>query len=470
MSQSTFQQSNNGGGGTQIVLTANEDLVAGQTVGIASNLENQAMQAVLSLRSQATATIPGTSSGQISSTVCEISPNKYVVPIKESDSPYSDQRVFVLELDEDTMTFTFGAVSAIISKMGISSIAKIDTDKFIITTVQATTGSNLVSVACSVSGLTVSIIDSIQVSCIDYDSIKSVQMATDRAAVVVSKNTSGGTETSDIVEVLLSGTTISYSTFEQIVVARSSFGMAKVDTDKVALLCGASSSSAFRSTITIATVSGGVWTIGTPLKMSPLLSGTQSNMGIFSSVNNEVYVTGFIGAVTTNRALLKYTTTTMTPVLAASGLFSSSGAFIVSDGSDIYLTGGSFYKVSESGSVLTMSKVSGQTGINSTSNQVLSSAGGYFLIIKGATPTSGSPNSTSNIDYHVQGMTSLYTGIAQNTVSRGGDVIVKIIGIDGNQTGLLAGANYEPSAGGLIPSTGLTPYTLQATSSTEVNI
>jgi len=475
MSKSTFTQ-NNGGGGTQIVLTANEDLVAGQTVGIASNLENQAMKAVLATRSQTGPTSTGSNSTSNGEAICEISPNKYAVVLERSDSPYGESKVFIIELDEDTMTFTFGAISAYLSVKGIHSIAKIDTDKFIISSVAYAGSADLVSTACSVSGLTVTVIGAIQVGCIDYDNIKSEQLDTNRVALVVSKRSSGGAESSELVEVSLSGATVSYGTFKTIIGGISAFTLAVVDTNKVALVCAVSSSGSYTRSISIATVSAGVWTLGTPLTMAPVISGDSSlKIGIASYSTNEVYVSGQGGS--NELSIIKYSTTTATPTVIASGTISVGSAplglvqSIVTDGTNIYLFRGSIvYKVIESGSVLNLSIVTGLTVASANQKLAVSSSNGYYLMFYSGGSTLISGNMVSDFSYHIQGMTNLYTGIVQNTVSRGGSAIVKISGIDGNQTGLIPGATYEPSAGGLIPSTGLTPYTLQATSSTEVNI
>jgi len=480
MSNSTFQQSNNGGGGTQIVLTANEDLVAGQTVGIASNLENQAMQAVSPNREQEVSLVISDSIGRSVLATCQIDTNKYVVLCSEAVGGVSFFAV-IAELNDD-MTWTLGAPSAILafSSSGLESVTlvKVTSTSFAFVFIDDTTDGVVRVIGCTVSGTTITLGASDTYSALNNAyTLDAVYLSDDSIAVLITGESGSSGVVSTINNITFSGSTPTAGTYLNL----NSIGlnnkpgvMVKTNTDEVAI--------AVNDKIISATLSAGTWT-----QTNATVSSGSTNdvvLGIASITTDIVYA---VFAVSITELVVYIYDVSGTPTLVASGTVTVANAntgatTLLTDGTSVYLANGAsitIREVIESGSdVLIPTQPAVDTGLTPNTNTdttgifknvCQNSDDGFFITFTAKTLINGTTD-IATLNYHIQGMTNLYTGIVQNTVSRGGSAIVKLSGIDGNQTGLIPGATYEPSAGGLRESTGLTPYTLQATSATTINI
>lgn len=461
------------GGGVLIDLTAEEDLTAGDTVGFASHIDDAAFKAVWAER-LASANI-GINNSAVHA-VCRLTDDVYAILIVRvgGSGPYG---TIIGTLDRDTQTWSFGAPSASIginSSIGSPDIVTLDTDKFAVTAFTSVTNPYTIEVVvCTVSGTTITVGNSdsfSEPSTDNANNVMCVQLATDRFAMVV-----GGTQAGshcDLFEVTVSGNTPTIGTQEILDNSTQRIsGIEVIDTDKVAVVND--------TNIWIATVSGGTWTVGSPVTMSTSTGTVVGRFGIKSAATDTVYV-----ATLTSNVTIEYFTvsgTVPTSVDTLNSLSTSSTSMtLVSDQTDVFLISQTVTAGENGASKLSI--LGGTTIVSSPfipfdisdnpstntmfANQVLEGSD-YFGICQ------SNNNATGNLlefIYHVQGMTPYFIGIAQATTARGASVNVLITGVDSNQTGLTPGALYNAFEGGIVNTATQTFDTLKAQSATDIKV
>lgn len=461
------------GSGASINLTAGEDLTAGDTVGYASHIDDTAFKAVWAER-LASADI-GINNSAVQA-VCRLTDDVYAILIVRvgGSNPYG---TIIATLDRDTQTWSFGAPSASIginSGFGAPDIVRLDVDKFAVAAFTSNTNPYTIEVVvCDVVGTNITVGNSDSFSEPSTDNanqVMCVQLDTDRFAMVV-----GGTQAGshcDLFEVTVSGNTPTIGTQEILDNSTQRISAIEViDTDKVAVVND--------TNLWIATVSGGVWTVGSPATMSTTTGSTVGQLGIKSAATDTVYV-----ATPSSNVTVEYFTvsgTVPTSVDTINSLSTSSTSMtLASDQTDVFLisqtvTAGEngASKLSILGGTTIISSpfipfnISDNPGTNIMfANQVLEGSD-YFGICQ------GDNNATGNLlefIYHVQGMTPYFIGIVQGTAARGASVNVLIAGVDSNQTGLTPGALYNAFEGGIVNTATQTFDTLKAQSATDIKV
>jgi hypothetical protein len=467
------------GNGTVINLTAGEDLTAGDTVGYASFIDDTATKAVWAYRINSTTSLGYTVDGVRA--ICEIDTDKYAILFETTEAgintPY---RAIIAQLDKDTLTWTFGTPSAIIKRPAGDAVAlcKVATDKFIVSYLIGTVPAELGVKACTVSGTTITIGAEDTYTSGDNGSMTDMtQLDTDRVALILS---TGGFSAQDevLVEITVSGSTATIGTPSIISGITDGLGLVqKIDTDKIAIVSGQS--------VYVATVSGGTWTVGTPVTLPSSISTGTSNGQV--SINSKDTGEFWVVAGSNSVYYLHYTVSGTVPTLNASGSYvdaNNTACSLMTDGTDMFIFTESttqslsgVAKLSINGASIDISPfvvtynsntASIFSGDNSHIKNMMINANGYY----GQLSTDGSVGELDelNIPFHIKGMTNLFTGIAQNTVSRGGTAQVLISGVDENQTGLTAGALYNASEGGIVNTSSQLFNTMQAQSATKLKI
>lgn len=447
-------------------IRAIEDLVAGNTVGYATNIADGAIKAVWAQRLASTAI--GTNVIGVEA-VCEIDTDKYALVVDDVGVQY---KVVIATLDRDTLTWSFGALSANVVPefAGNVDIVKLDTDKFAVASFTSVTNPYTIRVrVCTVSGTTVTVggtANFSEPSTDNANNLQCVQLGTDRFALVV-----GGTQAGshcDLFEVTVSGTTPTIGTQEIIDNSTTNIsGIEVIGTDKVAVINDKS--------IWIATVSGGVWTVGSPETLAGDTGVNTQILGIISNATDTVFVNtnGFLeyftvsGTTITAVANATYTTTGGTATTLA---VDNTDVFLINQSTTAAVNGAS--KLTVAGAAITLSpfaqfNIANNGGTtNMFANQILFGSD-YFGVVQGGNNPTG-----SNLEFlfHVKGMTSFFIGAAESSAPRNNYVNVLISGVDNNQSGLTAGALYDPLEGGLTPV--ITPgfFTVQAQNSTSIKI
>jgi hypothetical protein len=463
--------------GSVINLTAGEDLTAGDTVGYASFIDDTAMKAVWAYRINSTGSLGYTVDGVRA--VCEIDTDKYAILFETSEAgvntPY---RAVISTLDRDTLTWSFGTPSAIIKRPSgdAISLCKVDTDKFIMSYLNDSVPAELGVKACTVSGTTIAIgAEDTYTSPDNGDLTDLTYLAPDRVAVLIS---TGGYSGQDavLIEITVSGSTATIGSPTLIAGITNGLGLIeKIDTDKVAIVYGDS--------VIIATVSGGTWTVGTPVTLpSSIVTGQlYGQISINSKDTDEFWV---IADRTSNVRYLHYTVSGTTPTLNASGTYADAGNDVVSlmnDGTDMFLFAQSsdallsgVAKLTINGASIDISPfvvkyTSASLFVGSTSHvkNMMINASGYYGQL-----STDSPGATDelNVPFHIKGMTNLFIGVAQSTTARGATVPVLIAGVDDNQTGLTTGALYDAFEGGIVATGTQLFNTMQAQNSTDLKI
>jgi hypothetical protein len=459
--------------GTVINLTAGEDLTAGDTVGYASFIDDTAMKAVWSERLANGTGLSGTVVAI--EAICRLQNDVYAIAVNDG----TNYECIIGTLDRDTNTWTFGALSGNIDAVnsGNVDVVRLDNNKFAFVHFSQTVNPYTIEVTvCTVSGTTITIGGNDSFSEPSTDNANNVQcvaLGTDRFAMVLGG--SSATSHCDLFEVTVSGTTPTIGTQEVIDSNTSSFSaIALIGTDKVAVVN--------ETSIWIATVSAGTWTVGSPVTFTGGTGGgidgtALSTLSLVSNATDTVFLSR---GTNSNWRTTYFTISGTVPTIVANGtqdLVSNTVMGIVTtDGTDVYTIIQSsaingIAKLSVSGTDVLFSTfipINIQNGISSrlmASNQIIDGSG-YFGICQG-------DNSSVNeieFNFYVQGMTPYFIGIAQSTVSRGANISVKIGGVDTNQTGLTTGTLYDAFEGGIVATGTQLFNTMQAQNSTDLKI
>lgn len=463
-----------GNGGNIINITAGEDLTAGDTVGFASNIPDTVTKALWAYR---TNSYPSSAYSKDSNlAICEIDTDKYAVII-ETTEPGTDMpmRAVIATYNPSTMSFSFGAISSLIERVpnGNQVAVKLDTDKFAVCYFEDSVPYEIAVTVCTVSGTTITVgntdtlVGGGNAGCVD-----AVQLGGDRFAMLVTYHGAGSKF--DLFEVTVSGNTPTVTAPTAVAAAsNNTIGIIeKIATDKVAIYYG--------TNLYVCTVSGGSWTIGSPLGTTTSSGANFAYIGLVSIATDEFWLCMRSG---NDRIIRNYTVSGTTITQVATGTFTdanSTASTLVTDNTNVYLWSFSstdylsgIAKLSKSGAVITIEPFAARFALNGSGTMSV----GAVLMKSHAIRNSGTyygviplEITSDSLNYHIQGMTNYFSGIAQSTVAKGATVNVKIGGVDSNQTGLIAGALYEPFEGGLVTSTTPNELTMQAQAPTKIKI
>jgi len=415
------------GGGASIVGVANQDLTAGQTVGI-SNLGGGI---AIANRPKYAFTLPDTAQAA-----------EYV--------PLGSDRVFMLykvngaatlkgivgTIDRDTMEISVGsAVSYTTSLQGtIFEVALLDTDKVAVVYTESGAPKNLKIHVSTISGSTITANSqqSVATTTNNVNSIRLTQIATDKVALYTAEDS---TLNPLIRAITVSGTTIgTVGTAVTCIQVRS---MVSHTTDALSMFGNADAT--VDDTLQIATVSSTTVTVGTAVTVNTVNTNISDNK--LCVVNATTIVLSYRGAPGggVRAATISGTTPTL-GTFVSSGIGGAQQSVFYDSARALVMYGiGKYYTISGT----TLTSVIGGVGStwadtgSSVSNFV--NMGTYYAVID---VTSSANNIT------IQGMSTIFTGFAARTVSRGASVAVTTKGQVAGQTGLYAGYNYTANGTG----------------------
>ncbi len=464
-----------GSGGTTISLTAIEDITEGQTIGLATNIDTSAALAVWATRHTDGFTEVDLEPYQGITGAIRMVDDTYVLLFGAFfNTGTGEPGAITATLDRATNTWTFGTPlrmfpSVVGDPFGVTMVRLTD-DKFAAACFVDTTPYDISVGIFTISGgvITPQGLDSVSTGQ-NAARVDLSRLADDRFAMVTG-GTQAGTNV-DLYEVTVDGSNIpTIGSTEVLDTATTAFSyMETINTDKVAIIND--------TNIWVATVSAGVWTVGTPGTLFNATVGDTRIGGIISIVTDEVWTLG-------SSSIQYFTVSGTTPTSVASASIGAQDAkTLATDGTDVYFvtqdatpdpaTNG-VARLSVSGSAITVSPYAQfDLSLDFSDDFIFK-----YLVLRGSDyygvvqdTTQSSPGDNVNFDFHIQGMTTYFVGIAQNTVPRGGTVQVKIKGIDSNQTGITPGALYIAFEGGLIPTADPTePWKVQGVNSTSVEI
>lgn len=449
-------------GNLTITATAEQDLVAGQPVGMSASLDDKVALALLKNQLNTLSTsIVGINN------IIEISTDTYVICGNSAGGTVW----FVAKIDRSTMTIT--TLLADTASEQDAYAAKLDTNKFAV--VQYNSGPQTITdKVFTVSGITATNIGSNNYGSASGPLTSITSAGTDR---LVYTRIDGFTPTgSKMVAITYSGGTGSAGS--AVTLDSSSISRYKVnyvDTDTI---------------LTVQNQTGG----GSPSTSVPCAIYTVTGNSFGSGTGTGVGTTGSttsrgtsVSVVSPGVFLLRAQRTT-SPVFSNLYLCHLSGSSIVTDQTsttDSDGTGnltsiavaGKAYETCYTGTTATnrineitvsgtsFTKKVASIGLLCAASPLinLDSTNGYYY----ATNYSGSTEISTNI----QGMSNNFIGIVQSTVSRGTSVNVLIKGVDTHQSGLSAGNTYIVSNGAFVISGDPTlPNKGIATSPTSIEI
>jgi len=449
-------------GNFTITATAEQDLIAGQPVGMSASLDDKVALALITKYINANLV----SSASISN-ICEIAQDKYVVLYEDASNFPS---AFVAQVNRSTMSIAVG--NTVTFSQGGARVAKLDTDKYVIVYYRSGTG-DIQDEVFSVSGTT-----SASLGINTYGSasgpVNSITSAgTDR---IVYTRRDGFTPTgSKMVAITYSGATGSAgSTITLDANTASIYIVSYVDTNTVMSVQNTSSGSSTGVPCSIYTVTGN--TFGSPTGTTVGTVGSNSSRSVGVSV------------VSPGVFLLRAQRTT-SPVFSNLYLCHLSGSSIVTDqtsATDSDAVSGNLTPIGVSGKVyetcytgvtatnrINEITVSGTTFTNKVASIGITFENAPLILLDSTNGYYYATNwkSATEIGTNIQGMSNNFVGIAQSTVSRGSTLSVLIKGVDTNQSGLSAGNTYIVSNGAFVLSGDPTlPNKGIATSQTSIEI
>jgi len=429
--------------GIIISTTASEDITVGTPVGVSNGIDDSVARANTNSWD---VTFPDTI---INHKTIKVATDKVATLYRASSATL---RVCVSSIDTSDFknALAYGSYQTITTDLLVPSsypleatdIAYLDENKFIVTYAENSSNTIVKYVVGTVSGTTITLgtaanvvtasdpIDSLIVTAIGTD--KGVISYRETSTILSSKAfTTSGT-------VATFGSAVTYSTSS----STASIAATKINTDKFILVTGTAGGtegqvgSISGTTITLGTLATITTSAGFPTKQSLSIVSHDTDKFICSVyVNPSQKVTA---------STVSGTTITVGTELVNTTTASNSQSLYVVSPTEIYFTAtfpalnGAIGKISVSGTTLTLSGIVASR-IVFGGNDVLTNMGSYFFML-GATGTI----------YFIYGMSLSFIGIAQSSASKGNSLLVKIAGVDKNQTGLNAGGLYKILSGELV--------------------
>lgn len=416
-----------GASGTKITAVANQDLVAGQTVGI-SNLGGGV---AIANRPKYVFTLPDTAQAA-----------EYV--------PLGNDRVFMLykvngaatlkgivgTIDRDTMEISVGGeVTYTTSLQGtIFEVALLDTDKVAIVYTESGAPKNLKIHVSTISGTTITANaqQAVATTTNDVNSIRLTQIATDKVALYTAE---ASTLNPLIRAITVSGTTL--GTVGTAVTCIQVNAMVSHTTDALSMFGNADGT--VDDTLQIATVSGTTVTVGTSATVNTVNTNPSDNK--LCVVNATTIVLSYRGAPGggVRAATISGTTPTL-GTFVSSGIGGGQQSVFYDSARSLVMYGiGKYYTISGTTLTLAIGGIGSSWASTGSSVSNFVNMGTYYAVIDVS-------SSANNIT--IKGMSTIFTGFAYNTVARGGNVTVLIKGQVAGQTGLYAGYNYTANGTG----------------------
>lgn len=418
----------------KLVCVADENLTAGQPVGISNGLSG--LKVARAVRTSDTVD-NGISAANVlnSNSQCAIGGDKFVfVQAQNSDdSLYAT----VGSIDTSTKEVTLGTPVAASTdiKSNLYGVCKLDTDKFIVFYSEDAATDTLWYRIGTVSGTTITfgaaaIFHTLPGGHSVQGQITCDFISTNKGIMFVGSSTTTGGRLiafTAVGTVATAGTPASIGT--TIDDDTSNNCVRKVDTDKFILACQS-------GYVQVGTLSGTTITLGSEVDFTAVSIGDNINIAVLST--SLVVVTFKDGSGTGRHTAASISGTT--PAFGAmvssnqhdQGVYvESATSYLVSNSQDSY-----FSRLTVSGTTITFVGVIIYTGTNDFL-QFIAIENGYYLALNDA------------FKFYIQGMSGQFLGIAQTTVAKGANVEVVCEGIDEHQTGLIPGGRYQVIDGGL---------------------
>lgn len=403
---------------TVINLTAGQDLVAGNPVGVSFLDDNTVAIANTTYLEQAFGATPD------SMLTIQIATDKIAILYRSG----ANLAVRVGTIDRDTMLFTFGsAVNINTDTPTAYDIQKLDTNKFAVIYNTATDDDQVRLVGATVATNTITLGTSVLLltatNPLTQGLIKCAQNGTDRGITFVSDNTSY----QQVIAYTFAGTVPTAGGGVATDINGGGGGgigatiaIAKIATDKFAV-------SGF-SRAQVGTVATNTITMGTAVTFrSTTPGGSPYGVQKIISPTTDVFIIAILDV--TNKTLWCATVSGTTPTFGSVFNGAQSFEFFVESATEIIDNGN--YLITISGNTLTGA---GQIYSYTPTGQIVDMLDGTFWDIS---------SSGSNLVYFVRGMSQNFIGIVQSNVSQGGTASILIKGKDANQSGLIAGNKYD---------------------------
>lgn len=459
-----------------VSLVADEDLTAGQTVGISNYLPSG--RVARALRKVVTAAMSFTPIENLTDRTmsCPIGGDKFVFGSAQT----SDDSLYLTvgSINQSTKAVTLGTSLAATADISgrLYALCKLDTDKFIVFYVEDASTTIVKYRIGTVSGTTITFgtaatyftgSSAVQQLAADY-------VSANKAIAVFKCST---TTHSRAVAMTASGTVATPGTALALEVggmdANDTTLVKTIGTDKfvVATVSGTN------GRVHCASMSGTTITFdaGGSIVWSATVGSSKSPFDIVSPTT-DVVVISFINSSSSGLDVVALTAsgTVLTAGSVLAGVFNATinncGLYAESSTSILAFSSGAnkVVKITRSGTTLTLTGDAIRTlqGSNSL-DKFIAMDGGYYIIVRNGLSTS--------FEVYIQGMANNFFGIVQATVSRGATVLVQYSGKDSNQTGLMPGGYYMPNGTGGLTFIGTDQSTnnpdenfVQAISATQV--
>lgn len=428
--------------GIVISATTAEDITIGTPVGISNGIDNTVAKANTTSWSL---TFPDTI---IYHKTIKVATDKVVTLYRQSSATL---RVAVSNIDTTDFqnAVSYGSYQTITSDLFAPSypleatdIAYLDENKFIVTYVENSSNTIVKYVVGTISGTTITLGTSANVVTASdpIDSLIVTTIGTDKGVISYRENStilsSKAFTTSGTVATF--GSAVTYSTSS----STASIAATKIDTDKFILVTGGSGGTEGQ----VGSISGTAITLGTMATITTSAGfPTKQSMAIVSHDTNKFICSVYVNpSQKITACTVSGTTITVGTELVNSSTPSASQALYVVSPTEIYFSAtffvvsGAIGKINVSGTTLTLSGIVASNLIFQ-GNDVITNMGNYFFML-GASGTT----------YFIYGMSLSFIGIAQSSATKGNNVLVKIAGVDTNQTGLNAGGLYKILSGELV--------------------
>lgn len=424
-------------------LTANEDLTAGQTVGVSNFVTgDKVARAARFSQTIAQGVSQSNNFDQYNPNAnCTIGGDKFAYLTADASD---DLYVTAVSVDADTLTTTLGTAVLVTndfdSSTGVAaSICKLDTDKFMVLYMEVASATLIKYRIGTVSGTTITLgaAATFATGASQVDSLTSTYLSTDKAVMfygcatptdsAVITFTTTGTATNVVGTPAAVGTTLDNNIGKPRII--------KIATDTFIF----STSSAYAQVGTC--VGGTTSTIGTEANIGIAMNGTIGFNTCLIDTGLVVFQ-GNDGSQIAEYAACTISGTTITVGAVFVGTQYLTGLYADSTTSFISQTmqgtvGVKRYTIS--GTTISLDKTV-ILGIDQYQNIITMENGYYAMMKQGGT----------DLVINVQGMANSFLGIAQATVAKGATVSVLYSGEDANQTNLAEGGVYEPDGlGGL---------------------
>ncbi len=425
----------------KLILTAAENLTAGDRVGISNMLNGYCARAKTVSRSL-TITPNVEDTGVFPKTIV-IGTDKYLLVYREDGT--SNLKAVVATVNRSNMAspFTFGTVVTITTTQVTAAIytdvlfdvCQLDTDKFAVAYNEsgATTITRLV--IATVSGTTITL-----GTAVNYDSSANAvqgvaigQISTNKAVVAIGKTTNYRT-----LCFTASGTvaTIGASAALHANLNGTNLRVVVVATDK---FCVSNDNAGYMQ---CGTISGTTITLGTNVQYDSSATADVNTHALWSPASNVICVSYLRGG-SKNFICATISGTTLTFGSRLDSGNTASGNVLNVSASVFYSTSanGGVSQYGISGTTLTLTKVLAQQVHGGGARGGFMNFGTYWILLN---------HGLTTVTYFIQGMSNNFIGIAQSTVSKDATVEVIIAGIDSKQSGLSAGMKYLVDTGGAL--------------------